>query len=168
MISRGALSRVAAHFTLNTKKGIKEQEDRYLHIECGQNRNFVMAVADTVAGSQVIIRSKNRLAARYAFWDINFETGRISLSSTGDTLSLGANRIAPESLVNLKPTAESIRWSFTENPGNIDVASDPPLCLAYKNGMVVEGNPVWLYRVNNAGNSSPWKIVSVNQLESFE
>ncbi|MFB7788681.1 hypothetical protein ACFC1D_39000, partial [Streptomyces vinaceus] len=68
-------------------------------IEYSQDPNYVIGVTDQSQDNPVVLRSKNGLAPRYGFWDVNFDTGIVSLNSSGGVLAIGADRIAPESLL---------------------------------------------------------------------
>ncbi|HHX4057927.1 RICIN domain-containing protein [Streptomyces noursei] len=136
-------------------------------IEYSQDPNYVIGVTDQSQDNPVVLRSKNGLAPRYGFWDVNFDTGIVSLNSSGGVLAIGADRIAPESLLKLKPSASAIQWDFFSKPGYIVPRSDESLCLDDKGRVVKDGNPIWLFPINGSP-AQQWRLVPLNNLKSFE
>ncbi|KVO85396.1 hypothetical protein WL21_05325 [Burkholderia ubonensis] len=136
-------------------------------IEYAQDTNFVLAVQDQILGSQVVIKNKKGLAPRYAFWDVDFDSGVISLNSSGGGIAVGADRIAPESLAKLKLRQDAIHFNFFLHPGFLIVASDPSLCLDVKDRKVADGTPTWLFPYNGSP-AQQWRLVPLHNLEAFE
>ncbi|ASL42856.1 hypothetical protein bAD24_I05145 [Burkholderia sp. AD24] len=136
-------------------------------IEYSQNPNFVLGITDQSLGSQVVLKNKSGLAPRLAFWDVNFDSGVITLNASGGTLGVGADTVTPEALAKLKSAADSIRWDFFSSPGFIVPASNHALCLDDKNRVVSDGNPIWLYPVNGSP-AQQWRLVPLNNLKAFE
>lgn len=136
-------------------------------IEYDQDPNYVIGVTDQSQDNGVVLRSKKGLAPRFAFWDINFDSGIISLNASGGVLAIGADRIAPEALLRLKPTQAAIQWDFFSHPGYIVPRADESLCLDDKGRVVADGNPLWLYPINGSP-AQQWRLVPLNSLKSFE
>ena len=136
-------------------------------IEYDQDPTYVIGVTDQSQDNGVVLRSKKGLAPRFAFWDINFDSGIISLNASGGVLAIGADRIAPEALLRLKPTQAAIQWDFFSHPGYIVPRADETLCLDDKGRGVADGNPLWLYPINGSP-TQQWRLVPLNSLKSFE
>ncbi|MBR8237544.1 MULTISPECIES: RICIN domain-containing protein [unclassified Burkholderia] len=136
-------------------------------IEYAQDPDYRLAVTDQISGSAVVLRNKKGLTGRHCIWDINFDNGIIALSGSGDVLAIGADRIAPEAYLKLKPTSEAIPWDFFDKPGYIVPFADPNLCLDDKDRVVRDGNPIWLYPVNGSP-AQQWKLVSLFKLKTLE
>jgi hypothetical protein len=136
-------------------------------IEYAQDRNFVIGVTDQILNSAVVLKNKKGLPPRNALWDVNIDTGTITLNSSGGTIGLGVDRLAAEAPVKLKYAPDSIRWDFLSNPGFIVPVTDHSLCLDNKGRSVTDGNTIWLYPVNGSP-AQQWVLVSLNNLKAFE
>ncbi|WP_210168621.1 RICIN domain-containing protein, partial [Bradyrhizobium viridifuturi] len=121
-------------------------------IEYKQDRHFVLGVKDQQDGAAVVLRKKDT-PLRYVLWDLNFDTGAITLNSSGGNLAVGTDRVAPEALLSLKvynPAIQSQRWEFLKSPGFILSLPDNSLCIDNKSRGTSDGNPVWLFKFNGS------------------
>ncbi|AOJ12212.1 RICIN domain-containing protein [Burkholderia vietnamiensis] len=136
-------------------------------IEYSQDTDFVLAVQDQMLGSPVVIKNKKGLAPRYAFWDVDFDSGVISLNSSGGGIAIGATPIAAESYAKLALRQDAIHFDFFLHPGYLMVDVNPPLCLDVKDRRIADGTPTWLYPYNGSP-AQQWNLVPLRNLNAFE
>ncbi|HCR1382521.1 TPA: hypothetical protein ONA39_005859, partial [Pseudomonas aeruginosa] len=55
-------------------------------IQYAQDKNYVLGVTDEMSGAKVVLRKAEGTPYRYVLWDIDQDTGIITLNSSGGEL----------------------------------------------------------------------------------
>lgn len=136
-------------------------------IQYKQDPTYVLGVNDQIANSPVVVR-KQGTPNRFVLWDINFDTGVISLNSSGGTLALDpqGDRVAPEVplvLAPVNPAAAGQRYDVITKPNYLLSVANHQLCIDNKGRGLSNGNPVWLYQFNGSP-AQQWNLVPLMNL----
>ncbi|ABC92998.1 UNVERIFIED_ORG: hypothetical protein GGE64_006261 [Rhizobium etli] len=133
-------------------------------IEFKQNPDFVLGVDDQKEGAKVVLRKKDSTVYRHALWDLNSDSGAITLNSSAGNLAIGSDRLDPQAQLSLKvynPTDEKQRWELLKKPGFILSNGDNRLCIDNDARGTSTGNRIWLFQFNGSP-AQQWNFVSLS------
>ncbi|MGU2452346.1 RICIN domain-containing protein [Pseudomonas aeruginosa] len=122
----------------------------------------MLGVVDQNDGASVVARKKGA-ANRHVLWDINFDTGTITLNSSGGQLAITpkGNNVSSQTplvLSTVKPGTLSQRFDVISKPGFLLSMANAELCIDNDGRGVKDGNTVWLYNFNGSP-AQQWRLV---------
>ncbi|MFT0175134.1 RICIN domain-containing protein [Paraburkholderia mimosarum] len=138
-------------------------------IEYKQDRNFLLGVNDQQDGAAIVLREKGTIL-RYVAWDLNYDTGAITLNSSGGDLAIGADRVAHEARLSLtvyNRVDQRQRWELLKRPGFILSFADSSLCIDNDARQTNDGNQVRLYKFNGSP-AQQWNFVPLMSRRAME
>ncbi|EIU7173742.1 RICIN domain-containing protein [Pseudomonas aeruginosa] len=124
-------------------------------IQYAQDKNYVLGVTDEMSGAKVVLRKAEGTPYRYVLWDIDQDTGIITLNSSGGELAIdpqGGNVDGGVflTLAVVNSASKSQRFDMDTKPRYILSASNPKYCIDNESRQTQDGNPIWLYEFNGS------------------
>ena len=120
-----------------------------------QDKDYVLGVTDENSNAKVVLRKAKGTPYRYILWDVDQDSGVITLNSSGGQLAIDpqGENLSSQTLLTLavvKTGAQSQRFDMVTKPLYILSVPEPGLCIDNQDRVVKDGNPIWLYEFNGS------------------
>ncbi|NTS93728.1 RICIN domain-containing protein [Pseudomonas aeruginosa] len=120
-----------------------------------QDKDYVLGVSDEQSGAKVVLRKAQGTPYRFILWDVDQDTGVITLNSSGGQLAIDpqGGKVSPQNVLTLavvNSSSQSQRFDMVTKPLYILSVPEPGLCIDNQNRVTKDGNPIWLYEFNGS------------------